>query len=259
MASTQITVSEDSKTAQFSKGRGSVVDFCVRNISAFAHGEQEHRRENFRAEEVKRVESLSFTQMPRNEISSPVEHLLEGVRLLANFLLDAEADYLCGVRFGACSKGRVNFRAGSHKRSLRTRYGKVSLKVPHLRHLHVRPSMSKRFRRLEDMMVDTLSDVYLHGATAERVGFLVKALWTVELGNSLLEELSQAISVLLEYWRVSGANNMRLVSGAREDGRASALGKRSTQQETYCDVNFPAGGTPAGFGGIACEKMGVAS
>lgn len=65
------------------------------------------------------------------------DHLGEMVRGTVeealNSMLDAEADQLCSADRYERSEGRKDTRAGSYQRSLDTKAGKVSLKVPKLR------------------------------------------------------------------------------------------------------------------------------
>jgi putative transposase len=65
------------------------------------------------------------------------DHLGEMVRGTVeetlNALLDAEADRLCGAGRYERSEGRQDTRPGSYERTLETRAGDVTLKVPKLR------------------------------------------------------------------------------------------------------------------------------
>lgn len=129
------------------------------------------------------------------------EKLMRGIMLAANYLLDAEVNFLCGVgRYGR-SKTRINMRAGTYDRKLQLRLGMVPLHVPHLRYLHPRPSMLKRFKRLQDDFINTLQDVYANGARVGNVGPLVKLMWTVDLPNEVHAELTQKLCMILEIWR----------------------------------------------------------
>ena len=65
------------------------------------------------------------------------DHLGEMVRGTVeealNAMLDAEADRLCGAARYERREGRRDTRAGSYERSLHTKAGEVTLKVPKLR------------------------------------------------------------------------------------------------------------------------------
>lgn len=127
--------------------------------------------------------------------------LLEGVRLTAEFLLDAEADCLCGAPRHIRSPLRMNYRRGCHKRLLRLKVGTVRVRMPNLAYLHIRPSMAKRFRRLEDDFVAALRNVYANGACIENVAPLVRLMWTMSLADDLHAQLTAGLCKVLMQWR----------------------------------------------------------
>jgi transposase-like protein len=59
-------------------------------------------------------------------VRSSVEETLNG-------LLDAEADRICGAQRYERSADRVDTRAGHYERTLETKAGEVTLRVPKLR------------------------------------------------------------------------------------------------------------------------------
>ena len=133
--------------------------------------------------------------------SSDTALLLNGFAMLSNYLLDAEADYLCGVPRGMRSSERRNHRTGYYRRMIITKIGRVTVQVPYLRHLHARPSMVKRFKRLQDDFIRTLRKAYKNGAAHACLYPLVQALWTVDLPDELHAKLTHEACVLLEIWR----------------------------------------------------------
>ena len=66
-----------------------------------------------------------------------------------NALLDAEADRLCGADRYERSEGRKDRCAGSYQRSLDTKAGKVSLKVPKRWRQTFETAIIERYRRRE--------------------------------------------------------------------------------------------------------------
>ena len=74
------------------------------------------------------------------------EHLGEVVRSTVeetlNAMLDAEADRLCRAERYERTEARQDTRAGSYGRHLQTKAGEVTLKVPKLRNLPLRPPSS---------------------------------------------------------------------------------------------------------------------
>ena len=82
-------------------------------------------------------ESKPMGQVIRIDEARIRDHLGEMVRDTVedalNAMLDAEADRLCGAGRYERSQARRDTRAGHYERSLHTKAGNVSLKVPKLR------------------------------------------------------------------------------------------------------------------------------
>lgn len=126
--------------------------------------------------------------------------VLEGVGIFANFLLESEADVICGASRHQQSERRLNYRAGWHARKLRLALGTVSVRVPNLRCIHVRPSMAKRFKRHERMLVDTVSRILGGECDVADVEELIRVLWTLPLSPGLGKSLAeQALALFREY------------------------------------------------------------
>ena len=75
-----------------------------------------------------------------------------------NALLDAEADRLCGADRYERSEGRKDRCAGSYHRSLDTRAGKVSLKVPKRWRQTFETAIIERYRRRESSVEEWRPD-----------------------------------------------------------------------------------------------------
>ena len=63
-----------------------------------------------------------------------------------NSLLDAEADAICNANRYQRSPDRLDSRAGSYKRKLRTTTGEVELTVPRLRRLPIGTQIIQRYQ-----------------------------------------------------------------------------------------------------------------
>src|SRR3954468_23096105 len=93
------------------------------------------------------------------------DHLGEMVRGTVeetlNAMLDAEADQLCGAGRYERSETRKDTRASSYERSLETRVGQVSLKIPKLRRQTFETAIIERCRRRESSVEEALIEMYL--------------------------------------------------------------------------------------------------
>lgn len=130
--------------------------------------------------------------------------LLEGFRLVANYLLEMEACVLCGgvVPYEHSNK-RLNYRAGYHRRMLRLKIGTVRVLVPHLRHMHVRPSIAKRMKRMEPVIVAALMQCLQFGVSTKGIQEIIRVAWTVDLAREILGQLTVRMTALLGEWRSS--------------------------------------------------------
>ena len=137
----------------------------------------------------------------------PPAHLLEGFSLLMNFLLEQEADILCGAPVRARSPRRTNYRASYYQRKIHTPLGPVTVRIPHLLYFHPRVSMSKRAKRLSPAILETLARLRAHGVTPEETTALIKTLWTLELPAPQLAAFVEKLTPLLEQWRAETKNN----------------------------------------------------
>ena len=118
-----------------------------------------------------------------------------------NKLLDAEADQLCGAKRYERSADRVDTRAGSYDRSLETKAGKVSLKVPRLRSLPFETQIIERYKRRESSVEEALVEMYLAGVSVRRVEDITEALWGTRVSSSTVSEMNKKIYERIESWR----------------------------------------------------------
>ncbi len=133
------------------------------------------------------------------------KHLSEVVRTTVeetlNAMLDAEADQLCGAKRYEHSPDRVDTRAGHYERSLQTKAGEVTLKVPKLRKLPFETAIIERYRRRETSVEEALIEMYHAGVSVRRVEDITEALWGTRVSPSTVSELNQKIAGQIEEWR----------------------------------------------------------
>ena len=86
------------------------------------------------------------------------ELVRESVEDTLNALLEAEADELCNAKRYERSAERVSTRAGHYQRSLHTKAGQVTLKVPRLRSLPFETQIIERYRRRESSVEEALME-----------------------------------------------------------------------------------------------------
>jgi len=118
-----------------------------------------------------------------------------------NSLLDAEADRLCNAQRYERSDARRDTRAGHYERSLETKAGEVTLKVPKLRRQTFETAIIERYRRREASVEEALIEMYLAGVSVRRVEDITEALWGTRVSPSTVSDLNKKIYATIETWR----------------------------------------------------------
>jgi transposase-like protein len=118
-----------------------------------------------------------------------------------NSLLDAEADRLCNAQRYERTEARRDTRAGHYERSLETKAGGVTLKVPKLRRQTFETAIIERYRRREASVEEALIEMYLAGVSVRRVEDITEALWGTRVSPSTVSDLNKKIYATIEAWR----------------------------------------------------------
>ena len=129
------------------------------------------------------------------------ELVRESVEETLNALLEAEADELCNAKRYERSPERVSTRAGHYQRSLHTKAGQVTLKMPKLRSVPFETAIIDRYRRRETSVEEALIEMYLAGVSVRRVEDITEALWGTRVSSGTVSELNQKIYKKIEAWR----------------------------------------------------------
>jgi transposase-like protein len=116
--------------------------------------------------------------------------LRQMVKTMAEALMSAEADAICGAGYGEGSEERLNRRNGYREREWDTRVGTVELAIPKLRSGSYFPErLLERRRRVEQALVSVVATSYLLGVSTRRVDKLVDQLGIKGISKS---QVSQA-------------------------------------------------------------------
>ena len=121
--------------------------------------------------------SVDPAQLAEQLASASPDVLREMVTTMANALMSAQADQLCGAEYGERSPQRSNRRNGYRARDWDTRAGTVELAVPKLRHGTYFPDwLLTHRRRAEQALVTVVATAYLLGVSTRRVEKLAEQL-----------------------------------------------------------------------------------
>ena len=97
--------------------------------------------------------------------------------------------------------GPGGYPPGHYERSLQTKAGEVTLKVPKLRKLPFETAIIERYRRRETSVEEALIEMYHAGVSVRRVEDITEALWGTRVSPSTVSELNQKIAGQIEQWR----------------------------------------------------------
>lgn len=141
-------------------------------------------------------------RIDEDKIQQHLGELVRGtVEETLNKLLDAEADQLCNAARYERTEARKDTRAGHYKRSLHTKAGEVTLKVPKLREHKFETAIIERYKRRESSVEEALIEMYLAGVSVRRVEDITQALWGTRVSPGTVSNLNQKIYKRIEKWR----------------------------------------------------------
>src|SRR5438552_11678558 len=124
------------------------------------------------------------------------------VKEMAEALMSADADAVCGGGYGERSPERVNRRNGYRERGWDTRVGSVELAVPKLREGSCFPDwLLQPRRRAEQAFVSVIADAYLAGVSTRRVEKLVQQLGVERMSKSQVSRLAKSLDGIVEDFR----------------------------------------------------------
>ena len=112
----------------------------------------------------------------KEEQGADPSFLRDGVRLLAQELMDAEVTQLTGAGLHERSENRLTYRNGYREREWDTRVGTVDLHIPKLRQGAYFPSLLEPRRRHERALLSVVQEAYVHGVSTRAVDSLAEAL-----------------------------------------------------------------------------------
>ena len=141
-------------------------------------------------------------QFNQEEIKTQLGELVrQSVEDTLNAMLDAEADQITQAHKYERTEKRLDTRAGHYNRTLATKAGEVTLKVPKLRRLPFETAIIERYKRREESVEEALIEMYLAGVSVRRVEDISEALWGAKVSPGTISNLNQKAYVQIEEWR----------------------------------------------------------
>jgi transposase-like protein len=131
-----------------------------------------------------------------------VDFLREGVRVLAQAIMEAEVTELTGAAKGERDpERRLTHRNGYRDRRWDTRVGTIDLAVPRVRDGSYLPSLLDPRRRTERALLAVIQEAYVSGVSTRRVDDLVRALGIEGISKSEVSRMCAALDTEVERFR----------------------------------------------------------
>src|SRR5262249_20547341 len=172
---------------------------------------------------------MDVSEWLRKQLEQASPDLLRAmVKELAEALMGAEADAICGAAYGERSPERVNRRNGYRERDWDTRVGSIELAVPKLREGSCFPDwLLQPRRRAEQAFVSVIAGAYRAGVSTRRVEKLVQQLGVERMSKSQVSRLAKSLDEIVEDFRTRPLDGVpyayltldALVVKCREGGR----------------------------------------
>jgi transposase-like protein len=131
-----------------------------------------------------------------------VDFLRQGVKTLAQVLMEAEVSALIGAQHGErAPERRLTHRNGYRERRWDTRVGTIALPIPKVRDGSYFPSLLEPRRRAERALLAVVQEAYVGGVSTRRVEELVAALGIAGISKSEVSRICAALDAEVDAFR----------------------------------------------------------
>jgi transposase-like protein len=144
---------------------------------------------------------IALTDLLRKAGAGDAEFLREGVRALAQALMELEVTQQIGAERYERTLTRTGQRNGYREREWDTRVGTIELQVPRVRDSSFFPSLLEPRKRAERALVAVVQEAYVQGVSTRRVDELVQALGMTGISKSQVSRLCQELDHEVERFR----------------------------------------------------------
>src|SRR5258706_15349050 len=137
--------------------------------------------------------SMALDELLRKaQLSEDEDFLREGVRTLAQALMEVEVTQVLGAGRYERTAERSGERNGHRERRWDTRVGSLQLRVPRVRDGGYFPTLLEPRRRAERALVAVVQEAYIQGVSTRRGGELGQTLGLAGMGKSQVAPLCAA-------------------------------------------------------------------
>lgn len=148
------------------------------------------------------ISKMELLQLVRNADGGDVDFLREGVRVLAQALMEAEVSNQIGAEHGERAPDtRTTQRNGYRERDWDTRVGTVELAIPKLRTGSYFPSILDARRRAEKALCAVVAQCDVEGVSTRRVDDIAKAMGIDGISKSQVSRICAQLDEAVAAWR----------------------------------------------------------
>jgi transposase-like protein len=156
--------------------------------------------------------------------------LREGIRVLAQALMESEVAGLIGAERYERTGERAGYRNGYRLRTWDTRVGTIELAIPKLRQGSYFPALLEPRRRAERALLGVVQEAYVHGVSTRKVDELLKALGLDGMSKSEVSRICVELDAEVEAFRsrpIIGEHPYLWIDATyhkvRQDGRVQSM------------------------------------
>lgn len=131
----------------------------------------------------------------------PEDLLRAMVQRLVQEAIQAEFDRFIGAGRFERTATRRGWRNGFKPRTLKTRVGKLVLRIPQDREGRFQPSLFERYQRSEKALMAALIEMYVHGVSTRKVSRIVEQLCGHMISASAVSAVTKKLDEEVEAWR----------------------------------------------------------
>jgi putative transposase len=135
------------------------------------------------------------------DLEPDADFLREGVKLLAQELMELEISQHVGAERHERSPLRQGMRNGYRERDWDTRVGTIELRIPRARDGGFSPSLLEPRRRAERALLAVVEEAYVQGVSTRRVDDVVQALGLDGISKSQVSRICEGLDAEVERFR----------------------------------------------------------
>jgi putative transposase len=147
------------------------------------------------------VSKMELLELVRKAEAGDVDFLREGVRVLAQALMEVEVSAQIGAEHSERTLERVTHRNGYRRRDWDTRAGTIELAIPRVRQGSYLPSILEPRRRAERALTAVVAQCYVEGVSTRRVDDIARAMGLEGISKSQVSRMCVELDEIVAAWR----------------------------------------------------------